>query len=111
MKDRVIANRSMTYGTRRLNAGDEFTVPRRDADLLVRIGRARYASALPDSKIEREPFGGKGDHDGDGKTGGSKAADEDLTALRREYQEKLGKRAFAGWDAAELRKRMAEAKV
>lgn len=47
------------------------------------------------------------DHDGDGKPGGaSKQAGEDLPALRIAYKEKFGKRAFPGWDAAEITKRM-----
>jgi len=33
---------------------------------------------------------------------------DDLTGLRAEYQAKVGKRAYHGWDAAELRKRIAE---
>jgi len=86
MKKKMIANRPMTYGTRRLKADDEFTASRRDAALLVRIGRARYGAAA-----EAKPV-------------------EDMTELRRLYQEKVGKRPFPGWDAAELRERMAEAK-
>lgn len=51
------------------------------------------------------------DHDWDGKAGGSQApaTDGDLPALRAEYQKIVGKRAFPGWDAVELRRRMAEA--
>ncbi|KWT70762.1 hypothetical protein APY04_0823 [Hyphomicrobium sulfonivorans] len=49
------------------------------------------------------------DHDGDGKPGGSVAPEQtdDLKALRVEYQEALGKRAFAGWTADELREKIA----
>lgn len=46
------------------------------------------------------------DHDGDGQSGGSISATGDLTALRAEYREALGKAPFNGWDADELRKRM-----
>lgn len=48
------------------------------------------------------------DHDGDGKKGGSTAHEpsDDLTKLRQEYQEAVGKRPFMGWDAAELQKRI-----
>lgn len=51
------------------------------------------------------------DHDGDGRDGGSNAPEpaDDLTALRREYTDKLGKRPFPGWGADELRRRMDEA--
>lgn len=46
------------------------------------------------------------DHDGDGAKGGSEASGEDLTALRAAYKAKVGKKAFAGWDAAEIKARM-----
>lgn len=85
MKKTLIAQKPISYGTRRLKADDEFTAPRRDADLLVRIGRARYPDAKP-------------------------APEDELTELRRQYEEVVGKRAYHGWNAAELRKRMSEAK-
>lgn len=48
------------------------------------------------------------DHDGDGKKGGSKSADEsdELTRLRADYLEVVGKRAYHGWDAAELQEKI-----
>lgn len=49
------------------------------------------------------------DHDGDGKAGGSTSAVGDIKALRAEYHKKLGKRPFPGWDAEELKRRMAKA--
>jgi hypothetical protein len=51
------------------------------------------------------------DHDGNGKPGGSSKPDdagEDIAALRAEYHTALGKRPFAGWDAATLREKIAE---
>jgi hypothetical protein len=46
-------------------------------------------------------------HDGGRKPGGSlKQPDDDLPALRIAYKEKFGKKAFGGWDAAEITKRM-----
>lgn len=51
-----------------------------------------------------EPF----DHDRNGTPGGSlKGTGDDLPALRIAYKEKFGKRAFPGWNAAEITKRMA----
>lgn len=49
------------------------------------------------------------DHDGDGAPGGSVAPEktDDLANLRAEYTEKMGKKPFPGWDADEIRKRMA----
>ena len=35
---------------------------------------------------------------------------DDLTALRAEYQEVVGKKAFHGWDADTLREKIAAAK-
>ena len=38
------------------------------------------------------------------------ASDDDLSALRSEYQAAIGKKAFHGWDADTLRAKIAEAK-
>lgn len=39
------------------------------------------------------------------------ADDDDLTALRAEYQDVVGKKAFHGWSGDELRDKIAEAKA
>lgn len=51
------------------------------------------------------------DHDGDGRKGGSKPADdsEEMQKLRTKYQEVVGKRAYHSWGAAELQRRIDEA--
>lgn len=100
MNKNMVANQPMTYGTRRLLPGDEFQASRRDADLLERLGRAKVAAL--------DPL----DHDGNGKKGGSKLAplDDEITALRTQYQNKFGKRAYHGWDAKTLTEKLAEAK-
>jgi hypothetical protein len=41
--------------------------------------------------------------------GSGEPVGDDVAALRAEYEAKLGKKPFMGWDADELRKRMAEA--
>jgi hypothetical protein len=107
---KMIAKRALTYGTRRLKAGDGFTAPRRDARVLDAIGRAAYDTRdMAAAPMERKKPHAL-DHDGDGRKGGSKAgAGDDMQALRAEYQKVVGKRAFPGWDAAELKRRMAEA--
>lgn len=107
---KMIAMKRMTYGTRRLKAGDEFTAPRRDARVLDAIGKATYGTRdLVAAPVERKKPHAL-DHDGDGRKGGSKAgAGDDMQALRAKYQEVVGKRAFPGWDAAELQRRMKEA--
>ena len=38
------------------------------------------------------------------------ADDDEITALRAEYQDAVGKKAFHGWDADTLRDKIAEAK-
>ena len=53
------------------------------------------------------------DHDGDGAPGGSTAPEQTdrLKELRAEYLTVIGKKAFAGWDEAELEKRIAAAQA
>lgn len=114
---RLIATKSMRYATRRLQAGDVFEAKPRDARLLIAVKKARAERApgkiapppaeLVKKAAKRDPF----DHDNNGAPGGSTSggSGEDMTALRKEYTEKMGKRAFPGWDAAELRRRMAAA--
>ncbi|MBN7804902.1 hypothetical protein JZX86_05925 [Agrobacterium rosae] len=48
------------------------------------------------------------DHDGDGKKGGSKPAEEsdELTKLRSDYAEVVGKRPYHGWTAEELQEKI-----
>jgi hypothetical protein len=49
------------------------------------------------------------DHNKDGRPGGSTAPEKTdrLKELRAEYQALVGKRAFPGWDEAEIERRMA----
>ena len=83
MKQKMKALKAMTYATRRLRAGDEFEASRRDARILAAIGRADYA---PDP----EPVA-------------------PLADARAEYQAKIGKRPFHGWDIATIKAKIAEA--
>lgn len=94
----LIATKALKYATRRLLPDDHFTTKNeRDARILIGIGKARRAS-LPQL-----------DHDRDSREGGSKLSEENLTALRAEYQRVVGKRPFNGWDAATLREKIAAA--
>lgn len=120
------ALRPFTYATRRLQAGDLFdTRGALDARLLIAIKKAEAVRepgriAPPPAKLlaqidqpaatapaPPEPLA-QLDHDGDGNPGGSHSPppSEDLTALRAEYFEKIGKRPFNGWDADTLRERI-----
>lgn len=101
MKVRLIAAKPMRYGTRRLVAGEDFEAKERDANLLVRLKRAtpweRAKADIPPipkalkAAVTPQPEG---------------EVDE-RAALRAEYQEKFGKRAFPGWSADELRAKLA----
>jgi hypothetical protein len=88
----LIATKGLRYGTRRLLAEENFTARRRDARLLVAIGKARYVTAdavAADTAPAAKP--------------------DDIKELREAYQAKTGKKAFHGWDAPALRAKIAEA--
>ena len=115
MQKTVISNRAMTYGTRRLKAGDEFTTSARDADILVRLGKASEVPpalaqgnfkvppppAPPAAPVQQTTPVAQADDDGDGD-------ENPLKTVRDEYEQVVGRRPFHGWDEAELRRRMAE---
>lgn len=65
---------------------------------------ASMAVQVLDAPSKPDPL----DHDGDGKKGGAKPAEDsdDLTTLRSEYQELYGKRAYHGWSAEELQEKI-----
>lgn len=69
--------------------GRKQSMQRRYADILQKLGRGTYMTR--DMRAERE--------------------ESELTALRSEYQEIVGKRAYHGWDSDELRERIAEGKA
>lgn len=94
---KLIATQSMTYATRRLMPGDPFRASDRDADLLIRIKRAKPAR-VPGT-LPQPPASLKGKID----------PADDLKALREKYQEVVGKRPFGGWKADELQRRIDEA--
>lgn len=77
----MIANKSFVYNCRRLMPGQDFqTKNARDTKILTAIGKARVKPVEDQS--------------------------EEISALREEYQDKVGKRAFHGWDAATLREKI-----
>lgn len=90
-----------TSGPAILPAGGEITV---ELDALnAEIWRQSPYGEITEGKAA-DPL----DHDGDGRKGGSKPAEEtdELTKLRSDYQEVFGKRPYHGWDAAELQEKI-----
>lgn len=51
----LVATKAMTYSTRRLQADDLFPAKRRDARLLVAIGKARYADQTEEAPTKPKP--------------------------------------------------------
>lgn len=66
----------------------------------LQLLEASMAVKVLDAPSKPDPL----DHDGDGKKGGSKPADDsdELTKLRADYQEVFDKRPYHGWSAEEL---------
>ncbi len=51
----LIASKAMTYATRRLVADDVFKASRRDARLLVAIGKAKFVDAAEQPPAKPKP--------------------------------------------------------
>ncbi|TAX45938.1 hypothetical protein ELI02_29940 (plasmid) [Rhizobium leguminosarum] len=94
-----------TAGFARLPAFGEVTRPIKEepgeftGDYL-QILEASMAVQVMDAPSNPDPL----DHDENGKKGGSKPAEDgdELTKLRADYLEVIGKRPYHGWDAEEL---------
>lgn len=69
-------------------SGRKQPMQRRYADILKKLGRGTYLTRDMQAQARRD--------------------DEELSALRVEYQEVVGKRPFHGWDADALREKIAE---
>ena len=70
-------------------SGREQSMQRIHAEILRKLGRGTYMTR--DMRAENIEHG------------------EELTDLRAEYQAVVGKRAFHGWDAEQLREKIAQA--
>lgn len=88
------------YRTRMLSAGDPVMLGANDARLFTKHGWATAEPAKAAKVREIEPKDGYRRYE---------RIEDDLTALRAEYQAKMGKRPFNGWDAATLRGKIASA--
>lgn len=91
------------YGTRMLKAGDTLVVPEPTARALMAIGKAELKSkakkAARQSAVEQAPPPAEPDQEPDQES-------DELTELRAEYTDKIGKRPYHGWDAATLREKI-----
>jgi hypothetical protein len=84
------------YRTRAMQAGDPVTMDGPSSRLWEQMGWATVAPAKRARPAKQE----------------EPAQDEpedELTTLRAEYKDKLGKQAYHGWDADTLREKIAEA--
>lgn len=70
-------------------SGRRQPMQRRYADILQKLGRGTYMTRDMQAQARRD--------------------DEELSALRVEYQDVVGKRPYHGWGAEELRERIAAA--
>lgn len=86
----LIATRALTYGTRRLTAGDAFQARPRDARILLAIGKARVPAAEPAEPPAVDD-------------------DDDLDALRAEAAE-LGVEVDGRWKEKRLRAEIEKAR-
>ncbi|MBB3020651.1 hypothetical protein FHR70_003737 [Microvirga lupini] len=93
-----------SYMTRAMKARDP-----RYARILSDLGYERTDAVADDGRQAKKPFDGKGDHDKNGKTGGAPKQKEDISALRKQYHDAVGKKPFGGWDAKTLEAKIAEA--
>lgn len=100
------------YNNRMMQPGETFQA-RKPIDERLLLATKRAVIARPEVDLPPPPAAllAQLDHDHNGKPGGSAAPDhtDEIKALREEYQEKLGKRPFLGWNAEELRRRIAAA--
>lgn len=69
--------------------GRKQSMSRRDASILQKLGRGTYMTRDMQAAEQRD--------------------DDELSRLRAEYQDVVGKRPFHGWDADTLREKIAEA--
>ena len=90
---------AQVYRNRMLTAGSPVTLSAGDARLFAKHGWAT-AKARAAKVREIEPKDGYRRYE---------RVEDDLKVLRAEYEKKLGKRPFNGWDAATLREKIASA--
>jgi hypothetical protein len=104
---RLKALKPMTYATRRLQAGDVFEAKsKRDHRVLL---ATRKVEAMREPASVPPPPPAVAKKIAEAVAPAAPPADDDLAALRAEYERAVGRRPFMGWDAATLREKMAAA--
>jgi hypothetical protein len=112
----LTATKSFLYNTRRLLAGDDFEVTKPiHGKLLVAAKKAREKREVgklsaPPLIVTDKAAKASRKHKVD-PTDPVEVPDDAIVAARAEYQEKVGKRPFMGWDAETVRAKMAEAEA
>ena len=105
---KIIANRSMRYGTRMLQAGDTFDAKARDARLLVAIGRAKLVTEQELAKPVTPPTPDEASKIASAL--GIPPVSESvplIEALRTEYFDRTGKTSPKNWGTPKLIKEVA----
>lgn len=119
-KVKMVALDRMRYGTRRLLAGDTFEAPAAEAKVWMLLKKAKEAPARPPAALAKPPAAlvkkvpKKNEEPQPPVVAEPEVAAvieeaDTLAATREEYQVKLGKRPYHGWDVEELRRRISEA--
>lgn len=90
---RLIAIKELRYAGLTYLAGTPFEASDKDAKLLKLIGKAKDSVAVERPKhVDTVPK--------------PAPADDALAAARAEYEAKVGKRPFMGWNVAQIRERI-----
>lgn len=92
------ATKTFRYSTRRLLPGDTFEATPKDAKLLRALRKAE--NVRPTADVPPPP-----------PAVAAQIANNDMATLRAEYRVVFGRAPFNGWDAAQLRERIAAAKA
>lgn len=100
---KIVASKSMRYGTRMLQAGDTFDAKERDARLLIAIGRAKLAPDEP-APVVQPPTPAQVD--------AIRSVVEPsiplIEALRNEYRERTGAEPPKQWGIPKLTKEVSD---
>jgi hypothetical protein len=93
---KLVVTKPLTYGTRHMVAGDVFEPQKKNHGVaLLASKKVKKLPARRPGKIAPPPA--------ELAAKVRATPEEELSALRAEYADRIGRRPFAGWDAATLR--------